>query len=411
MTKRIVLVLAAFPQLSESFIVSKFTSLVDEGWDVQIVCNAYHSEIAQVFPQLTRNPSITRRIHKNPPNRARWLAALLFPVVLVNTLVRNISGSLRYLSNGIRLHGLKTLARFYTDSAIIALKPDLIHFEFGATAAGRADIASLLGCKTIVSFRGYDLNFSGLDQPDFYKDVWRFADGFHFLGDDLRQRGLKRGCPPEKPFVMIPPAIDCDFFKPVNLKTYEEISASRPLRILSVGRLEWKKGYEFAFQAITQLLDAGVPCDYHIVGDGAYLEPLAFARHQLGLDEVVKFLGAQPREKVREELLWADLFLHAAVSEGFCNAVLEAQAMQVPVVCSDADGLSENVAHGVTGFVVPRRDPAALAERMRQLAISPELRERLGIAGRERVTHSFRLSDQVNQFEAFYQRILDRDGD
>jgi colanic acid/amylovoran biosynthesis glycosyltransferase len=173
-----------------------------------------------------------------------------------------------------------------------------------------------------------------------------------------------------------------------------------------VGRLEWKKGYEFAFQAITQLLDAGVPCDYHIIGDGAYLEPLAFPRHQLGLDEVVKFLGAQPREKVREELLWADLFLHSAVSEGFCNAVLEAQAMQVPVVCSDADGLSENVAHGVTGFVVPRRDPAALAAAMTRLAAVPGLREKFGVAGRERVIHRFQLSEQIYSFFDFYNRLL-----
>ena len=68
-------------------------------------------------------------------------------------------------------------------------------------------------------------------------------------------------------------------------------------------------------------------------------------------------------EVVKEELQWADVFLHLAVSEGFCNAVLEAQAMQLPVVCSDADGLrrkcfrrGEWICCGVA------RDPKAAAE-------------------------------------------------
>jgi colanic acid/amylovoran biosynthesis glycosyltransferase len=80
--------------------------------------------------------------------------------------------------------------------------------------------------------------------------------------------------------------------------------------------------------------------------------------------------------------------------------------MQVPVVCSDADGLSENVAHGVTGFVVPRRDPAALAAAMTRLAAVPGLREKFGVAGRERVIHRFQLSEQIYSFFDFYNRLL-----
>jgi colanic acid/amylovoran biosynthesis glycosyltransferase len=105
---------------------------------------------------------------------------------------------------------------------------------------------------------------------------------------------------------------------------------------------------------------------------------------------------------------WADLFLHAAVSEGFCNAVMEAQAMQLPVVTSDADGLRENVADGVTGFVVPRRDPAALAANMQVLINDPFLRTQMGAAGRERVQSCFDIRDQAERFLDLYQRVLDQ---
>ena len=105
------------------------------------------------------------------------------------------------------------------------------------------------------------------------------------------------------------------------------------------------------------LADQGLHCEYRIVGDGDYLGAIGFARHQLGLESLVQLLGALGQPEVRDQMLWADVFLHAAVSEGFCNAVIEAQAMMLPVVCSDAGGLSENVVDGETGFVVPRRDP------------------------------------------------------
>jgi colanic acid/amylovoran biosynthesis glycosyltransferase len=105
-------------------------------------------------------------------------------------------------------------------------------------------------------------------------------------------------------------------------------------------------------------------------------------------------------------MLWADVLLHAAVSEGFCNAVMEAQAMKLPVVCSDADGLGENVVHGETGYVVPRRDPQSLAERLAELGREPNLRERMGAAGRQRVRTHFVPADQILAFDRWYRRTL-----
>ncbi len=407
MSKRVVLILSSFPQLSETFIVSKFLGLLEKGWDVHIVCGKVDEGQWRHFPQLRGKTDIQKRVLKNWPVRPVWLAALLFPFALLRCFLIDARLTSGYLQRGWSRFGLNILKRFYVDAPVIALKPNLVHFEFGATVVGRADLGILLGCKQVVSFRGYDLNFSGLDQPDYYADVWKYTDEFHFLGEDLHKRAVRRGLTLEKPYTLIPPAIDTAYFTPQKKGQYEIVgTAERPLRILGVGRLEWKKGYEFAFQAVRLLLEKGICCEYRIIGAGNYLEPLAFARHQLNLESTVTFIGAQPREKVKEELVWADVFLHAAVSEGFCNAVLESQVMQVPVVCSDADGLPENVEDGVTGFVVPRRDPQALAEKLEILAGSPELREKMGKAGRERVEKYFQLDDQVQKFEEFYHRVL-----
>ena len=115
----------------------------------------------------------------------------------------------------------------------------------------------------------------------------------------------------------------------------------------------------------------------------------------------MEFLGPRPP---------ADVLLHPAVSEGFGNAVLEAQAMALPVVCSDADGLAENVADGLTGFVTPRRDPVALAEALARLAADAALRRRMGTAGRERAQACFRPAAQIAAFDRFYRALAGENG-
>jgi glycosyltransferase involved in cell wall biosynthesis len=97
--------------------------------------------------------------------------------------------------------------------------------------------------------------------------------------------------------------------------------------------------------------------------------------------------------------------VHAAVSEGFGNAVLEAQAAGLPVVCTDAEGLTENVEADVTGLVVARRDPAALAAAILRLARDPEQRVAMGEAGHRRARERFRLADQRAAFAAFFREV------
>lgn len=402
---RIVLVVPHFPRVSETFIVNKFVGLVDAGWDVHIVCGK-SSEGWDSFPALVDRPDLRRRVHSQWPHSPRWITIVLWLPALLSTMVRAQRATVRYWRTAWKQHGWGAFKQFYLDAAVIALSPDILHFEFATVAVGRTYLKQALGCRLSVSFRGYDLNYVGLQSPDYYGQVWEEVDAIHVLGRDLWQRALRRGCPPDKPHVMIPPAIDSDYFNPDKTAHRPvSISLERPLRILSVGRLEWKKGYEYALSAAGLLADEGIPFEYLIIGGGDYLEPLTFLRHKIGLEDRVHFLGSQPHPVVMAELNRADVFLHAAVSEGFCNAVLEAQAMQLPVVTSDADGLAENVADGLTGFVVPRRDPAALAGKLALLAGDEALRQKMGIAGRQRVANCFRLPDQIAAFDRFYREL------
>jgi colanic acid/amylovoran biosynthesis glycosyltransferase len=401
---KIALITHDFPKLSETFIVNHFLGLLGQGLEVRVVCGRSEQREWQRFPQLNGQRA---RVKPSWPHRSKFLASLLLPFAFSYCLLCNPRGTLKYLRCAPARFGWNTLRRFYLDAPLIAFAPDLIHFEFGTLAAKQVYLRELLDCAVVASFRGYDLNYVALERADYYQEVWQQADALHLLGEDLWRRAQQRGCPADKFHLLIPPALDAARFEPQG-KTHCDLAGTpeRPLKILSVGRLEWKKGYEFALEAVRLLEQQGIHCHYQIIGAGAFFEALAFARHQMGLDEQVELLGALPPAQVKEHLRAADVFLHAAVSEGFCNAVLEAQAMQTPVVCSDADGLAENVLDGVTGFVVPRRQPSLMAEKLAQLAGDPALRERMGQAGRARVNEHFQPAQQLQAFLDLYAQAL-----
>ena len=149
------------------------------------------------------------------------------------------------IRRGRERFGWDTLRRIYLDAKVLNLSPEIVHFEFGTLAVGKTYLKELLGCRLSVGFRGFDLNFAGLDDPRYYEEVFREADLIHCLGEDLWRRAVQRGCPPDKEHVLIPPAIDVALFDPDERPpAHVAGTADRPLRILSVGRLEWKKGYE-----------------------------------------------------------------------------------------------------------------------------------------------------------------------
>ncbi len=405
---KIVLVVPGFPKLSETFIVNKFERLLAAGYDVKVICDRSETSEWARF-DLHDEWGLRRRVIQTSPRRPESRAALAAPGVLIRCLMLNPRGTFRYLQRFWPSLRWRTFVRLYVDAELIGLKPDIIHFEFGALAVDRMHLGEILKCKVVVSFRGHDLTFVGLDQPDYYADIWTKADAVHLLGRDLWTRARERGCPPRIEHALIAPAIDLERFGCTDRPPEDIGTSSRPALLLSVARLHWTKGHEYVMTSVRLLIDSGLSVHLRIVGEGDFLDAAGFCRRQLGLEDFVTLVGAVPPARVVEELDDADILVQGSVSEGFCNAVMEAQAMRLPVVVSDAGGLPENVADGVTGFVVPRRDPDAMAEKLAILINDPELRQEMGLAGRQRVEALFRLEDQIRAFGSLYDEVCHED--
>lgn len=403
---RIGLFVIAFPRASETFIVTKVLKLLEHGFDVQIFTLSAEADWSS-FAILDGREDIRRRVHIAPPLKplARVASTGSFEIAkLALAHPRDFARLAAHNWRHRREHRTGFAKSLYERAMFVGHELDILHIEFDYQALGIADLKDYFGCRLLLSARG-TFQKSSTYGPDACEYLFRYVDGYHFISESLDANMHGLGLPPEIPCWRVEPAIDLTLFQP---RPRPARAADRPLRIISVGRLRWQKGYEFAIDAVAKLRDLGVSFTYEIYGSGPYDHAVRYAIREFGLEDCVRIAGAKPREQIPSLLADADVMLHASLEEGFCNAVIEAQAMELPVVTSDAGGLPENVEDGVTGFVVPRRDPGALAERLAVLARDPDLRRQLGKAGRARALARFDLDRQAEAFVRLYRELMGR---
>ena len=156
---------------------------------------------------------------------------------------------------------------------------------------------------------------------------------------------------------------------------------------VTVARLVPQKGMDVLIRALAQTSGAAQDWTLTLVGDGPERAALEQQVQQAGLQEKVHFLGF--RSDPQTFLLKAGVFVLPSRFEGMPNALLEAMAMGLAVVVTDASpGPLEVVEHGLSGLVVPSDDPSAMADALDRLAAAPALRERLGAAARDSLCQS-----------------------
>ena len=181
-------------------------------------------------------------------------------------------------------------------------------------------------------------------------------------------------------------------------------------RILFVGRLVERKGVHVLLRALARLPDESRP-RLVVCGDGPEREPLERLARELGVAERVEFAGRVSDERLRAEYAEADVFVLPAIvdargdTEGLGVVLLEAMNSRVPVVASDAGGITDIVEHERTGLLVPPGDEAALAAAMSRLARDPALARTLGEAGYRRLTERFTWEAIVSKWIAIYERV------
>jgi colanic acid/amylovoran biosynthesis glycosyltransferase len=275
-----------------------------------------------------------------------------------------------------------------------------LHFGFALNAILLENLARVTGARMAVSIRGFDISIIPIKSPGAYKRVWPKVDRLHYISEALYRKALADGLPTTTSAMKIEPAVEATM---VDRYAAPPPSNDGITRFLTIGRLTWKKGYPHVLRALQLLKTDGVRFTYHIIGEGEELEELLYLRKTFGLEEEVILTGKQSHQQTMSLLRGCDIYLQYSVQEGFCNAVLEAQLMGKICIVSDAEGLPENVLHGVTGWVVKSFRPDLLHQRIREtMNADPAELDQMRTTASERVKSQFSLEVQRENFIRFY---------
>lgn len=175
--------------------------------------------------------------------------------------------------------------------------------------------------------------------------------------------------------------------------------------LLSVGRLEENKGFHVLAEALHRLAREGADFRWVIVGDGPYRGAIARRAAALGLLSRIMWAGQVEDPELHAWYEAATVFVHPTLYEGSSLVTLEAMAHRRAVVATTAGGLPDKVAPGVTGWLVPPGDAAALAGALRE-ALACGALDRMGAAGRARVEQAFAWPAVAAALEDLYRSLL-----
>jgi colanic acid/amylovoran biosynthesis glycosyltransferase len=273
---------------------------------------------------------------------------------------------------------------------------DIIYFPWNSAAISYQGLYEL-GFPVVVSCRGAQVNITPhLPNQGNYisvlKDTLQSASAVHCVSEDIQQTILDMGVSHQK-FTIIRPAVDPEFFTP-----HVHPPINQRFTIVTTGSLIWRKSFETLLAALKQLLEFGVNAELHIIGDGPERQNILFTINDLGLEDHVFLFGRLKPNQVRDRLQNGDTFVLSSLSEGISNAVLEAMSCGLPIITTDCGGMREAVTDGVEGYVVPIRDPQALAQAMKNLALDPYLCQQMGANARQRILEDFVLNNQISAF-------------
>jgi len=409
-TFEIAYVLLYFPSLTETFVAQEIWEMRQQGVKVHIFSllpaksKLVHTVSEQLMLQVQYAPELC--------NPSLWWAQLYF---LFRSPYRYLELLWELLTRPFPRVSflLKRLVVFlkgvYPAKQLEGSPVKLVHTHFAwLSAAGATVIGRLLDLPFSVTAHAFDIY-------SVKNDLLRLTSGAadHMITiSEFNKQAIRQICPQveEDRIDVIHCGIDLDEFQP---------SVKRPgrangvFRILSVGSLSEKKGHEYLIRGCAQLKSQGVNFQCTIVGEGRLRSRLQALIADLGLEDVIMLAGSQKQAWVHDALQDSHLFVLACVvahdgdRDGIPVAMMEALAMETPVVSTWVSGIPELVHHEETGLLVPEKDPTALAAAMVRLAEDEALRQRLTRNGRKLVASEFDSRKNAARLVHLLHRVIE----
>ena len=392
---KVAYMMSRFPKLTETFILYEMLAMKQQGIQVEVYPlmrereEQMHPEAMQFVEIAHYQPFISFPIVK-----ANLYFLLKKPFVYLKTLwdlLRANWGSVNFFTGGIGIFPKTALFAYQMRADHV----QHVHAHFASHPAAAGFIVHrLVGIPYSFTAHGSDLH---RDRHMLREKVAEAA--FVAAISEYNKEIIIsecRGNYREKVHV-VHCGVDIEVFRERSHETpYEK--GENPFMILCVGTLHEVKGQAYLIDACHQLRGRGFNFECHFVGDGPDRNSLTDLVERADLSDKVHFHGRLTRDEIARLLLDADVLAAPSVPtrdgrrEGIPVVLMEAMGSGVPVIASNLSGIPELVNDQLTGLLVRPRDATSLANALERYIKDPDLRRRLGRAGREKVAQEFDLN-------------------
>lgn len=369
---------------SATFIDAQANAMAEDGFSITVIGKTvgqykYHKNVKPII------------VPDSTAQRILFILRLL--------LLTGFKHFFRITGNSKGISGLYHDLLFYLP--IIYSKPDKIHIQWAAFIHNRDLLFDLYPDKILVGLRGAHINYTPITTPEIKESYLRLfpkVHRFHAVSKAIAKEAEQYGVAADKTDVVYSFVSDELLQKEIQPKTEHT-----ELHVISVGRFFWKKGYEYALDALALLKEKGVPFTYTLIAEGKTPASIIYQLHQRGISDRVKVINGLSHNEVLKEIEQHDVLLLPSVEEGIANVVLEAMATGTPVISSDVGGMKEIIDNSINGYLVPPRDIKAIAETLLQFdKLDKEQRFAIATKAKEAVKKQHDRQNFIAAFRQFY---------
>jgi len=402
---RVAMILNSFPKISEKFLLNQIIGLIQAGIHVDIY--AAHRPDNEIKHELYEKYNVQKYVHYLSIPRSLIKRFLFAPFLFIKLLIINRLAAFE----AVRKSKYKTVAAnfklLYFGLAFMGAHYDVVHCHFGVNGLIGSYLKECGFCKALVAtFHGSDINtYPKKHGIDVYNTLYNTADLITANTAFTKSKIVANGCK-ESLIRILPVGLIVDEYAEIDRSQEKEHT------ILTVGRLEEKKGHRYALEAVAIILRRIPDIQYFIAGDGSLTGELKEYAEKLGISSCVHFLGLATSEHLKELYSKCAVFTLPSITasngdmEGQGLVLQEAQICGMPVVSTLHNGIPDGVLEGITGFLVPEKNPSALAEKLTFLLENKIFRTKMGKSGKKFVSENYNISLLTDRISSFYREIL-----
>lgn len=339
----------------------------------------------------------------------KYFSNLGYDIHVISLNPGNIEGAKVYSlgidSSKVAYGGLLSKAGYVTrilkiKKLVKEINPDILHAHYASSYG-------LLG--SLCKFHPYVLSVWGSDIYSFPKGSsikrrvlehnLKSADYLMSTSSDMaRETSLYT----DKDIMITPFGVDPNIFKPLDVEKDENIV------IGTIKTLEKHYGIDYLIRAFYKLTLENDNVILRIAGRGSEEATLRNLVCELGIEDKVQFIGFLSLDRIPIEFSKMDIAVVPSLHESFGVSSIEAQAVGIPVVVTNAGGLPETIKDKVTGILVQKEDVDSLYEGIKTLVDNRELREKMGLNAIEFINENYTIEKNFSKVDKFYKSIVNK---